>query len=92
MVYNVEMTPEHLSKNSDNKRRERAVNKMSNEDSPSGLPDMATKRQLAEWAQCSTQTVERLVKSGKIPVVKVGRLVRFSAPDVRAALSRKDGS
>jgi excisionase family DNA binding protein len=39
----------------------------------------------ARWLGCSVPTIERLVKSGSIPSIRVGRLRRFEKSKVLAA-------
>lgn len=52
------------------------------------LPDLATVEETAAWFGCSTGTVRRMIKDGRLPRVKVGRLDRVP----RVALQRmRDG-
>ena len=48
------------------------------------LPDLVTVDQTASWFGCSPVTVRRMVRDGKLPRVKVGRLDRIP----RTALER----
>jgi excisionase family DNA binding protein len=58
-------------------------------DSTAGvLPEFATKQQVADWLQVSPQTVERLVRRGQMPYIKLGRLIRFPASLLREAMGR----
>ncbi len=50
---------------------------------PGGLLDT---RELAELLGCSISTVKRQVAAGVIPVIKIGRLVRFRRSDVAAMI------
>ncbi len=43
-----------------------------------------TAREVADFLQVAEGTVNQWVKSGTIPVVKVGRLNRFRPADIRA--------
>jgi excisionase family DNA binding protein len=51
----------------------------------SALP-LLTRRDLAAHLQVSVRTIDRLVASGELPTHRIGRIVRFSLPDVLAAL------
>lgn len=44
--------------------------------------DLLTAEELANVLNCSTQLIRKLKKSGKIPFIKVGYLVRFNTKDV----------
>lgn len=53
---------------------------MNNESGPAiGLPEMATSKQVAAWLQVSHTTLKRLLRQRAIPVVRVGRQLRFPA-------------
>lgn len=54
---------------------------------PSILPELATRKQLAAWAQVSPSTIKRMVKRNEIPHCRVGRQLRFPAEAVRKAFS-----
>ena len=43
---------------------------------------------LAEYLRLSTDTVDRLVKSGKLPCVRIGAQVRFTFEDVEGFIER----
>ncbi len=47
-------------------------------------PMLLTCRQAAELLSISERTLWQLTKDGKIPVVKVGRSVRYDPADLRA--------
>jgi excisionase family DNA binding protein len=67
---------------------------------PSVSPDVAapvaarTYRQLfdreslAEYLRLSTDTIDRLVKAGKLPCVRIGSQVRFTLEDVDSFIER----
>ena len=43
---------------------------------------------LAEYLRLSTDTVDRLVKAGKLPCVRIGQQVRFTVEDVDGFIER----
>jgi excisionase family DNA binding protein len=43
---------------------------------------------LAEYLRLSTDTVDRLVKAGKLPCVRIGHQVRFTFEDVEGFIER----
>lgn len=43
---------------------------------------------LAEYLRLSTDTVDRLVKAGKLPCVRIGNQVRFTFEDVDGFIER----
>lgn len=43
---------------------------------------------LAEYLRLSTDTVDRLVKAGKLPCVRIGHQVRFTFEDVDGFIER----
>src|SRR3954453_5352067 len=43
---------------------------------------------LAEYLRLSTDTVDRLVKAGRLPCVRIGSQVRFTLADVDAFIAR----
>lgn len=47
-----------------------------------GLEKMMTCDEVAELLQVSTRTIRKWVHSESMPVVKIGRTVRFSASDI----------
>lgn len=44
------------------------------------LPDLPTVDETAAWLGCSAGTVRRMVRDGRLPRVKVGRLDRIPRP------------
>jgi excisionase family DNA binding protein len=42
---------------------------------------------LAEYLRLSTDTVDRLVKAGKLPCVRIGAQVRFTLEDVESFIA-----
>lgn len=44
--------------------------------------DLLTAEELALVLNCSPQLIRKLKKTGKIPFIKIGYLVRFNAKDV----------
>jgi excisionase family DNA binding protein len=46
---------------------------------------------LAEYLRLSTDTVDRLVKAGKLPCVRIGHQVRFTLEDVDGFIERHRG-
>ena len=55
------------------------------------IPNQATVREVAKVLACSRETVRRMVRSGEIPSIKVGREIRLDPRAVMAALQRKGG-
>ena len=53
------------------------------------LPEMATRRQVAAWAQVSPSTIKRLVSRKEIPFVHVGRQLRFPGAAIRAVFIKE---
>ena len=53
-------------------------------------PMLINKQQLSDRTTLSLSTIERLVKSGKIPAIKTDRRVMFAPDAVLAALSRNE--
>jgi len=49
--------------------------------------ELCNQRQMAEILGCTPRTVGNLVRRNKIPVIRVGRLVRFEPDKVIAALT-----
>src|SRR4051794_31579131 len=43
---------------------------------------------LAEYLRLSTDTIDRLVKAGKLPCIRIGHQVRFTLEDVEAFVER----
>jgi excisionase family DNA binding protein len=55
-------------------------------DAPATGPALLTKQTLAAALSTSTATIDRLVRDGRIPFVRLGDSRRFDLADVRAAL------
>jgi excisionase family DNA binding protein len=49
---------------------------------------LVDRESLAEYLRLSTDTIDRLVKAGKLPCVRIGHQVRFTLDDVEAFLER----
>jgi excisionase family DNA binding protein len=49
------------------------------------------RRTAAALLNVSPTTVDRLVKVGQLPVIKVGGAVRFALPDLEAFIARQKG-
>jgi excisionase family DNA binding protein len=52
------------------------------------MPILFTKREVAERLGCSTVTVDKLRRLGKLPYRKIGALVKFTEADLSAFLDR----
>jgi excisionase family DNA binding protein len=50
--------------------------------------EMFDKRTLARYFRVSVDTIDRLVKAGKLPAVRIGNQVRFTLDDVNAFIER----
>jgi excisionase family DNA binding protein len=50
-------------------------------------PQLLTTREIAELLQTRESHIRQLVRAGKIPVVRLGRLLRFDAAAVLARLA-----
>ena len=50
--------------------------------------EMLDKQTLARYFRVSVDTIERLVKAGELPAVRIGNQVRFSLDDVDAFIER----
>jgi excisionase family DNA binding protein len=50
--------------------------------------EMFDKQTLARYFRVSVDTIERLVKAGALPAVKIGNQVRFTVDDVDAFIER----
>jgi excisionase family DNA binding protein len=50
--------------------------------------EMFDKQTLARYFRVSVDTIERLVKAGELPAVKIGNQVRFTVDDVDAFIER----
>lgn len=55
------------------------------------LPELATKRQVAAWAQVSPSTIKRMVARNEIPHCRVGRQLRFPGAAIRSFFSLQNG-
>jgi excisionase family DNA binding protein len=51
-------------------------------------PGLLSKRTLAQHLECSTATIDRLCREGKLPYRLVGDSRRFDLDEVRAALEK----
>ena len=57
-----------------------------------GLPELATKKEVAKWAKCSTRQIELLVNEGSFPVpVKLGSAPRWRRSDLLKWLDEQTG-
>jgi hypothetical protein len=52
------------------------------------LPLLLTKAQLAAHLQCSTRHVDNLTSRGLLPVVRLGRCVRYRRDSILRAIER----
>jgi excisionase family DNA binding protein len=53
-------------------------------------PEYLTKAELAERLQLTPQTIENLVNQGRLPYLRLTRrIIRFSWPDVVAAMNSR---
>jgi excisionase family DNA binding protein len=50
--------------------------------------EMFDKQTLARYFRVSVDTIDRLVKAGKLPAVRIGNQVRFTLDDVDAFIER----
>lgn len=50
------------------------------------LEELLTREDLAQILCCSTRTVDRLVASGDLPAIRIGKLVRFRPGQIRRLL------
>jgi excisionase family DNA binding protein len=54
-----------------------------------GMADtLYTRRQAAERLTISVPTLDRLIRTGELPVVRIGRSVRLAESDLHAYLTR----
>ena len=58
----------------------------------SNRPRLVDRHGLAEILGCSVPTIERLQSRGLIPVVRLGRIVRYDADQVVEALKANGGA
>ncbi len=54
--------------------------------------DVMTVIEVAEYLRINPQTVYRKAKSGEIPVIRIGRVIRFRRTELEAWLSKKSSS
>lgn len=47
------------------------------------MPDLLTKKDVAEWLSCSVRSVDTLRVSSGLPYILLGRLVRFRRKDIQ---------
>lgn len=59
---------------------------------PHGAPLLLKRRQLAESLGVTERTVAEWDLTGKIPAIRIGRTVRYSAEDVLAWLRKTGGA
>jgi excisionase family DNA binding protein len=57
----------------------------------SNRPRLVDRNELASILRCSVPTIERLQSRGAIPVVRIGRIVRYDADQVVEALKANGG-
>lgn len=57
----------------------------------SNRPRLVDRNELAGILRCSVPTIERLQSRGLIPVVRIGRIVRYDADQVVEALKANGG-
>jgi excisionase family DNA binding protein len=50
--------------------------------------EMFDKQTLARYFRVSVDTIDRLVKAGKLPAVRIGNQIRFTLDDVDAFIER----
>jgi excisionase family DNA binding protein len=55
---------------------------------PAGRTEMFDKQNLARYFGVSVDTIERLVKAGDLPAVRIGSQVRFTLEDVDGFIHR----
>jgi excisionase family DNA binding protein len=55
---------------------------------PRGYRQLFDRESLADYLRLSTDTIDRLVKASKLPCVRIGSQVRFTADDVEAFLAQ----
>lgn len=51
------------------------------------MPDLLTKKDVAEWLSCSVRSVDTLRVTSGLPYILLGRLVRFRRSDVQEWLA-----
>ena len=50
------------------------------------LPDIMTVSEVAEYLRVNPQTIYRKAKAGELPVVRIGRAIRFRRSELEAWL------
>lgn len=55
---------------------------------PAARTEMFDKQNLARYFRVSVDTIERLVKAGELPAVRIGNQVRFTLEDVDGFIDR----
>jgi excisionase family DNA binding protein len=60
----------------------------SKEVQPAARTEMFDKQNLARYFRVSVDTIERLVKAGELPAVRIGNQVRFTLEDVDGFIER----
>lgn len=53
---------------------------------------LLTREDVAQILSCSTRTVDRLVASGDLPAIRIGKLVRFKPGTIQRLVSDPDGN
>lgn len=53
---------------------------------------LLTREDVAQILSCSTRTVDRLVASGDLPAIRIGKLVRFNPETIQRLVSDPDGN
>jgi excisionase family DNA binding protein len=56
---------------------------------PDGLPQLLTVKEVAAVLRVTTRTVHRLIKSGQLPKLNIGRSVRVDASALGAVIGPK---
>lgn len=49
--------------------------------------NLLTRKQAAEWAGCSTATIDRRIRLGELPARRSGRMVRIAMADLERMFS-----
>lgn len=55
---------------------------------PENFNRLVTKKEVAQFISVTTRTIEVMVRDGRIPVIRLGRTVRFSLADVLEHIRR----
>jgi excisionase family DNA binding protein len=53
---------------------------------------LLTKKQVAEWLQCSVSKVEKMMRAGQLVPQKIGGLVRFREDDIEKLVVKIGGT